>query len=170
MDSWLKDQSHSLLLRIAVEGFLHQEALLLDQWRLDEWLGIFIDGASYEVPPAGSGDDADSGSTLFYIADDWIRLKHRVVRLNKETAHSEFPRSICVRLVSNVQVVERDDGALDVRSVFVTYRSKGEVTDRYIGHHRYTLRLIEGALRIAYKRSTLDMENLRPQGRVSIIL
>jgi p-cumate 2,3-dioxygenase beta subunit len=158
------------LSRPQAEEFLFGEAALLDAWRLDEWLGLFAEGARYEVPSAGASEDADPARSLFYIADDWGRLQHRIRRLNKTAAHSEFPRSKCVRLVSNVRVVGGVAGGFDVRSVFVTYRSKGETTDRFMGHHRYTLHFEEGQLKIAYKRSTLEMETLRPQGRVSIIV
>lgn len=143
---------------------------MLDQWRLDEWLELFVEGARYEVPPAGATDNVDPSSTLFYISDDWGRLQHRVRRLGKNDAHSEFPRSRCVRLIGNVQIVEASETEAQVRSVFVTYRSKGEITDRFMGHHRHLLRRTEQGLRIAFKRSILDMTKLVPQGRVSIIL
>ena len=162
---------HSAALsRADAEDFLFLESALLDQWRLDEWLALFAEGARYEVPTAGADDDVDAASTLFYIADDWGRLQHRVRRLKKDAAHSEFPRSKCVRLISNVRVIGAVEGGVEVRSVFVTYRSKGENTDRYMGRHRHVLRPGKDGLRIAYKRSTLDMIALRPQGRVSIIL
>jgi p-cumate 2,3-dioxygenase beta subunit len=158
------------LTRAQAEDFLFAEAALLDEWRLDEWLALFEEGARYEVPPAGEGMDADPATSLFYIADDWARLQHRVRRLNKPAAHSEFPRSKCVRLISNVRVLETLPEGHEVRCVFVTYRSKGETTDRFMGQHRYILRQVGGALRIAYKRTVLVMETLRPQGRVSIIV
>ena len=157
-------------LRARAEVLLYEEARLLDEWRLDAWLELFEPGARYEVPPAGWDDTADSKRVLFYIADDWSRLQHRVGRLKKETAHSEFPRSHCVRSISNVLVTGVDGDLVEVRSVFVTYRSKGEVTDCYMGHHRHRLRVTADALNIVHKRSSLDMVNLRPQGKVSIIL
>ena len=153
------------------EDFLFTEAALLDEWRLDEWLALFDEGATYEVPSTGLGDDADSSQELFFIADDYVRLQHRVARLKKPGAHSEWPRSKTVRLVSNVRIIEMQGGELTVGSVFVTYRSKGETTDTYFGRHRYQLRVGDGGrLSIASKRSLLDLTCLRPQGRVSIIL
>ena len=156
--------------RLDVEDFLYLEASLLDQWRLTEWLQLFVDGAKYWVPPAGSDDDADPATTLFYIADDWFRLTERVKRLGKKTAHVEFPKSRCRHLVSNVRVIGGDDDSFRVTSNFVTYRSKGGKTETYLGHHNYTMCLVNGQIRIRHKTSFLDIDNLNKQGKVSIII
>jgi p-cumate 2,3-dioxygenase beta subunit len=156
--------------RLDVEDFLYLEASLLDQWRLTEWLQLFVEGAKYWVPPAGSDDDADPATTLFYVADDWFRLTERVKRLGKKTAHVEFPKSRCRRLVSNVRVIGGDDDSFRVTSNFVTYRSKGGKTETYLGHHNYTMCLADGQIRIRHKTSFLDTDNLNEQGKVSIII
>ena len=156
--------------RLDVEDFLYLEASLLDHWRLTEWLQLFVDGAKYWVPPAGSDDDADPATTLFYIADDWFRLTERVKRLGKKTAHVEFPKSRCRHLVSNVRVIGGDDDSFRVTSNFVTYRSKGGKTETYLGHHNYTMCLADGQIRIRHKTSFLDIDNLNEQGKVSIII
>jgi p-cumate 2,3-dioxygenase subunit beta len=162
---------HPVLTRTEAEDFLFAETALLDAWQLNEWLALFTNDAIYEVPPAGTGDDARSDSCLFYVADDRFRLGHRVQRLMSPEAHSEQPRSVCVRMVGNVRVMPGDDATAVVHCSFVTWRSKHDMTDVYPGHHRYVLRRDDdGALRIAAKRSTLALNNLRPQGRVSIIL
>lgn len=158
------------LTRADYEDFLFLEAQLLDEWRLDEWLALFADGATYDVPTAGSPDDVSSSEKLFYIADDYFRLRHRVTRLKKQSAHSEWPRSQVSRLVGNVRILGSDRDGVDLRSTFVTHRCKGDVIDMYCGHHLHKVGLIDGELRILAKRSMLDMAHLRPQGRVSIIL
>ncbi|WP_439814345.1 aromatic-ring-hydroxylating dioxygenase subunit beta [Zavarzinia sp. CC-PAN008] len=159
-----------ILTRSAVEDFLYDEAALLDEWRLDEWLDLFVEGATYEVPAAGARDDADPAQTLFYIADDYDRLRHRVDRLKKTTAHAEYPRSDTLHMVSNVRILGQEGDDVTVGAAFATYRSKADMTDVYCGHHRYRLRQVDGRLRIAAKRSLLDMSSLRPQGRISIIV
>ncbi len=155
--------------RDAVARFLFDEAALLDAWRLDDWLALFTDDAVYEVPPAGSAADVSATDMLFYIADDRFRLGHRVARLNKPEAHSEFPRSVCARLISNVRAAVARDGEVEADCAFVTFRSKNGVTDIFPGRHRYRLRPAAGGFRIAWKRTDLALESLRPQGRVSII-
>ena len=47
---------------------------------------------------------ADPATSLFYIADDYVRLRERVVRLTKKEAHSEFPRSQQRHMISNVRI------------------------------------------------------------------
>jgi p-cumate 2,3-dioxygenase beta subunit len=156
--------------RIDVEDFLFREAELLDEWRLPEWLALFTDDAHYYVPSTDLAPDATPDNNLFYIADDRFRLGERVARLMKRTAHSEFPRSKVRHLVSNVRLHSTEDDEVGVRANFVTYRTKDGVTDQYVGSYRYRLLPYESSFRILEKRCLLDMDGLRPQGRISIIL
>jgi len=158
------------LLRLVVEDLLFLEADLLDQWRLDEWLALYTPDAHYNVPPSDvDGDTADPDTALFYIADDHVRMRERVIRLNKVGAHSEQPRSKVRHLVSNVRV-RREGNAIHARSSFIVWRSKDITSDAFVGH--YLHRIVEqgGALKIASKTCVLDMEALRPHARISIIL
>ena len=156
--------------RADVEDFLYLEAGLLDNWQLDDWLMLFREGAQYWVPPAGSPDDVKPSHTLFYVADDWFRLTERVKRLNKKTAHVEFPKSRCRRLISNVRILDGNDETFSVTSNFVTYRSKGGITETYLGHHIYLMCIEAGDIRIKRKISYLDIDDLNSQGKVSIII
>lgn len=153
-----------------VQDFLFYEAELLDEWKLNEWLALFTDDARYLVPATDLPADASPDETLFYIADDRFRLGERVGRLNKKTAHSEFPRSKTRHLVSNVRLREQGNGELKVTAAFVTYRSKGGITDTFIGCHYYRLVQTNPGLLIREKKCVLDLDGLRPQGRISIIL
>jgi len=156
--------------RAALEDFLFEEAALLDNWELDAWLRLFLEGARYLVPPAGADDDADPATTLFYVADDWHRLCERVKRLGKRTAHAEFPHSRCRHMVSNVRILDGDDDGFRATSNFVTWRSKMGRTDTFFGHHLYHLAVVDGAIRIRCKTTFLDADDIREQGKVSIIL
>ena len=156
--------------RADVEDLLYLEASLLDAWKLDEWLDLFEQGASYWVPPAGSSDDVEPSTTLFYIADDWFRLTERVKRLGKRTAHVEFPKSRCRHMVTNVRIVNGTDEAFYATSNFVTYRTKASVTETYLGHHIYTMAFVDRAIRIRHKISFLDTDDIYDQGKVSIII
>lgn len=152
------------------EDFLYHEAALLDEWRLEEWLGLFVEGATYEVPTAGRPDGVTASEDLFYISEDWFRLKHRVSRLLKPGAHSESPRSLGLRLISNVRILGQDEEGVKIGCAFVTYRSRDDRTDAYFGNHRYVLTEVAGELRIREKRSLLAMSSLRPHGRITVIL
>jgi len=161
----------ALLLRLVVEDLLFLEADLLDQWRLDEWLALYTPDAHYNVPPSDvDGDTADPDTALFYIADDHVRMRERVIRLNKVGAHSEHPRSKVRHLVSNVRVRREADGAIHARSSFIVWRSKDITSDAFVGHYLHCIVEQDGALKIASKTCVLDMEALRPHARISIIL
>jgi p-cumate 2,3-dioxygenase beta subunit len=156
--------------RPEIEDFLFLEAALLDDWQLNDWLGLYTDDARYLVPSTDLPKDAPPEGNLFYIADDAFRLSERVKRLMKKTAFSEQPRSKTRHLVSNVRIVEQHSDECRVRAAFVTYRSKGGHTDTYIGSSDYAIVRRPEGLRIRSKRCTLDHDALRPQGRISIIL
>lgn len=157
--------------RNEVEDLLYLEAELLDDWKLKEWLELYTEDASYYVPSADLPAGADPEKTLFYIADDRLRMNERVIRLMKKSAHSEYPRSRTRHLVSNVRIRPGDqEDELRVSAAFVTYRSKWGNTDAYIGSSHYRLCRVEGELLIREKLCRLDLEALRPHGRISIIL
>ena len=156
--------------RLDYEDFLYHEAALLDDWRLDDWYALFTEDAIYEVPTAGAPDDISSADALFYIADDYGRLGHRVGRLNKASAHSEYPRSDTTRIIGNVRVLGARDGDTEIACTFVIHRSREAAMHVFCGHMRYLIRKRADGLRIASKRVFLDMSSLRSQGRISIIL
>lgn len=156
--------------RAAYEDFLFEEAAMLDEWRLEEWLALFTEDSVYEVPRAGAPDTADSSEDLFYIADNYFRLGHRVKRLLDKAAHAEWPRSVQSHLISNVRVRGSDEKGVHVTCRFITHRAKNDVIDTYAGHHNYIFRTVGGKLRIVSKRSFLAADSLRDQGKVTIIL
>lgn len=156
--------------RSEIEDFLFTEAALLDEWKLEEWLALFTDDARYLVPATDLPKDAPPEGNLFYIADDYFRIGERVKRLMKKTAFSEYPRSKTRHLVSNVRVLSRSADECVVTAAFITSRAKGGNVDLYVGSSEYSIVLRDGALRIRSKRCTLDMEALRPHGRISILL
>lgn len=158
------------LSRAEYEDFLFEEAAMLDHRRFDDWLALFTSDSVYEVPQAGVEESADSAQDLFYIADDYARLRFRVERMQKTANHSEWPASICSRLISNVRVVGNDEHGVHVECRFITYRSKNDATDLFCGHHRYILRHENGSLKIASKRTFIDMNSLHQQGKVTIFI
>ncbi len=155
-------------LRGQIEDFLYLEAELLDDWKIEEWFALFAEGATYEVPPTGE-DEADPATSLFYIADDYVRLRERVVRLTKKEAHSEFPRSRQRHMLSNVRITGMTGGVADVTCNFVTYRAKRGVVDTYYGKHVYRIDCSIEPFRIKAKRSTLGMDMLYP-GKLTIVI
>jgi len=159
---------HSIT-RAEVEEFLYEEAALLDAWRLREWLELLTDDATYEIPSTDT-PDGDSRTSLFLVADTRERLVSRINQLLGKTAWAESPRSRTRRLLTNVRILDAGGDAIQVTANFVVYRMRVEQVDTYVGRYEYTLVRRGGVLRIRHRRAILDLEALRPHGKVSIIL
>ena len=154
--------------RAEIEDFLYHEAALLDDWRLDEWLALLTEDATYRVP-SNDAPDADPARALFTIADDMHRLRGRVTRLKDPHAHAEFPRSRTRRFISNVRITGSDP--LTVEASFIVYRFRaGESVRRYVGRYRYGLVRRDGKLKIRSREAILDALELGSLGAVSFIL
>ena len=154
--------------RSAIEDFLYEEAALLDAWKLDEWLALLTDDATYRVP-SNDRPESDPRGTLFTIAHDIDRIRARVTRLKDRNAHAEFPPSRTRRLISNVRIVERNP--LRVEANFVVYRyRRNEDVREFVGRYRFLLKVIDGKLRIAGREAILDAMELASLGAVSFIL
>lgn len=156
-------------MREAIETFLYREAALLDAWRLEAWLELFTPEAEYLVPPLDVRD-APPEVALYMVADDLARLRSRVSQLLKGNAHSESPPSRTRRSVTNVLFEQRADGSVRVDANFVIHRVRREMLDVYIGRYEHTLVTVDGALKFKLRKSVLDLDALRPQGKISIVL
>jgi p-cumate 2,3-dioxygenase beta subunit len=155
--------------REQIEDFLFYEAELLEQARYDEWLELLTEDAKYSVPSTDT-PNGNPDNSLFLIADDRMRIESRIKRLKSEYAHVEFPRSRTNRMISNVRILEQSDDCIVVRANFIVHRMRYEQVDAYIGKYEYRFVKNAGKLKIAERKAILDLEALRPQGKVSFIL
>ena len=160
--------TRAVVTRAEVEDFLYHEAALLDAWKLDEWLQLLTDDATYRVP-SNDRPQSDPKTALFTIADDIRRIRARVTRLKDPHAHAESPRSRTRRLITNVRIVEQSP--LVVEANFVIYRFRGDDDVRqYVGRYRHTLERRDGKLKIKSREAVLDAMELASLGTVSFIL
>jgi p-cumate 2,3-dioxygenase beta subunit len=156
--------------RAEAEDFLYHEARLLDNWKLNEWADLFTEDGEYLIPPIDA-PDSETGTNLFLVYDDRLRLAERARRLLKKQAHAEFPRSVLQRMVGNVIVEGESGGVIRVTCNFVVYRSRNGESEVFPGHGIYDLIRSEAdGIRIRRKRAVIRSDSLREQGRVSIIL
>jgi p-cumate 2,3-dioxygenase beta subunit len=156
--------------RAEVEDLLYHEADLLDSWRLDDWLGLLTEDATYYVPP-NDKPDADHRFTLFTIADDIVRLRERVIRLKDPNCHAEYPPSHTRRLITNVRITGVEGDIISVAANFAIFRyRRNEPPREFVGRYRYKLRRRDGTLKIAERRAILDAEELGALGSVSFLL
>lgn len=156
--------------RQQVEEFLYAEADLLDSWRLDEWLKLFDQERGGYSMPTTDLPDGDPGSVLYLIADDMPKLRSRVNQLLGGLTWAENPRSRTRHMISNVRIVGTDGEVLLIRANFVVYRMRFQNIDPYIGEYHYKLVPTESSFTILERRVVLDLEALRPHGKVSFIV
>jgi p-cumate 2,3-dioxygenase subunit beta len=153
-----------------VEEFLYDEADLLDQWRLHEWLALFSPDGRYLVP-ATDKPDGDPVRDLFLIQDDRFLLEQRVNSLLTRAAHAEYPHSRTRRLISNIRASAQEDGRIEVSANFAVFRVRNAVVDTYFGRYAHVLERAEGiGFTFHTRKAVLDLDALRPHGKVSIIL
>lgn len=153
----------------SVEKFLYDEADLLDEWRLHEWLALFLEQGRYLIP-ATDKPDGDPTKDLFLVQDDRFLLEQRVNSLQTRAAHAEYPHSRTRRLVTNVKAARNEDGRIEVRANFAVFRARNAAVDTYFGRYQHVLEQVEDGFRFLTRKSILDLEALRPHGKVSIIL
>jgi p-cumate 2,3-dioxygenase beta subunit len=155
-------------LLLAAEQLVLTDALLLDEWRLDEWLELFHTGSRYEVPsttsPTGAADQSQ-----YLISDDFARLSSRVRRLQSSNAHAEQPRSRLSHQVTNI-MAHRAEGGVAVTASGSTWRFRLGQTDCFVVRYRHWLSEHNGSLRFDLRRVELVNERLAPGGRLSFIL
>jgi p-cumate 2,3-dioxygenase beta subunit len=155
--------------RQEVEDLFYREAALLDEWRLEEWLELLTEDATYQIPPTDV-PEGDSRNTLFIIADDALRIRSRVKQLLGKAAWAENPHSRTRRMIANVRVLGAEGENILVTANFAVHRMRYESVDTYIGHYDYKLVRQGNDLRIRERRAILDNEALRPHGKISFIL
>jgi p-cumate 2,3-dioxygenase beta subunit len=152
-----------------IEHFLIDEAALLDEWRLEEWLALMAPDARYLVPSLDA-PDADHHDTLFLIADDRRTLASRVRQLLSGTTWAENPRSRTRRLITNVRLLAIEGGEARITANFAVWRFQHEQSDVYVGQYRHVLVRGPSGLLFRERRAVLDLETLRPHGKLSFIL
>lgn len=155
--------------RQQVEDFFYEEAALLDEWRLEEWLTLLTEDAAYYVPSTDM-PDGDHRRHLFLVADDITRIRSRVKQLLGRFAHAEHPHSRTRRLIGNVRIRRVEGENIFVTANFIVNRIRMEQVDTYVGRYEHILVQRDETLKIRERRAILDLDSLRPQGKVSIIL
>src|ERR1700730_12355920 len=169
-----------------VEQFLYREARLLDERRFHDWLALFTDDVRYWMVtrsnlyprsskaiailnPGRNVDETADEDGLAVLDEDKTTLEGRIARLETGMAWAEDPPSRTRHLIANLEVMPADKpGELVVYCNFIVYRSRAESEqDFYVGARRDRLRRVDGALKIAGRKLTLD-QNVLAAKNVSI--
>lgn len=149
-----------------IEQFLYQEAALLDQGRLDDWLALYTEDATYWLPLAQGQLDPTHAVSIIY--DDRPLLEVRVRQFKHPRAHARVPAPRTVHQVGNVRLIAEDGAELRVGStlVMVEYRNERQRTWGALVEHR--LRRTAAGLRIAAKRVDLVNSESELEGITSL--
>jgi p-cumate 2,3-dioxygenase beta subunit len=152
-----------------IEAFLVDEAALLDTFDFDPWLELFAADAHNLIPPLDLRE-AGPQDALYLVNDDMTRLTSRVRQYQGRAMWVENPPARTRRMVSNVRILSDDGRQLKVTANFVVYRVRGTDVDPYVGRYEHLLLRTDAGLRFKERKAILDLEALRPFGKVTIIL
>ena len=135
-----------------IQQFLYHEARLLDSGKLEEWLELFTDDATYWLPLEKDQKDPIETSSLLY--DDKTLLGLRVKQARHPRAHARLPLARTVHQVGNISSTE-DKGEVVVQSnlTLIEFRNEKQRVWGALVEHR--LRRENGGYRIAAKRVDL---------------
>ncbi|MFV0526662.1 MAG: aromatic-ring-hydroxylating dioxygenase subunit beta [Acidimicrobiales bacterium] len=158
------------LLQADVEHFLYHDAELLDTWRLRDWFERFSLDCRYHIPTTDR-PDGDPTTDLSFVWDDWFLLSQRIESILDGTAWAESPRSTTHRMVANVRARELPDGSVEAKANVTVHRSAGSRLDVYPAFLTLVLLpTVDGGFEIRHRKAVLALHELRPHGRLSILL
>ena len=128
----------------AVVDFVHHEAALLDDRRLEDWLSLFAADGVLWVP--GRSGDSDPTRHVSIIYDRLPQLRARVTRLLSGKETSQDPPSRTIRAVTNIRCSAGADGHLLADAVMTIFETRGLNTDLLVlpTRVRYVLRPNDG--------------------------
>jgi 3-phenylpropionate/cinnamic acid dioxygenase small subunit len=95
------------------ECFLIDEAEMLDELRLEEWLRLFTPDGLYWIP---IDETISTNETVSIVRDDSLRREERVFHLLKTRFPAQSPRSRTLHSISSVRVRPKGDGQVAVVS------------------------------------------------------
>jgi benzoate/toluate 1,2-dioxygenase subunit beta len=136
-----------------VEQFLYREARYADEHDYDAWEALWTDDAVYWVPAAD--DSSDPATRVSVIFDNRNRISTRLKQLRTGKRHSQAPPSNLRRLISNVEILGRDGEDTVVGANFLLAESRSRGTELWAGRTTYRVRVVDGELRLAYKKVSL---------------
>jgi 3-phenylpropionate/cinnamic acid dioxygenase small subunit len=136
-----------------VERFLYREARLMDENAYAEWLALWAPDALYWIPCGPDGSDPMRQVATVY--DDRKRLEARVKRLLSGNAHAQAPPSQLCRVVSNIEIMESNDGIITTNSNFVLGEVRRGRQDVFIGRSTHRLRTVNDDFQITFKKVVL---------------
>lgn len=140
-----------------IQALIHQEAALLDQTKLDDWLNLYAENGTYWIPMDEHCDPLKDSSIIY---DDVERLKMRVEQIMRQRRVAQDPASQTLRMISNIDIqVEEDQQQasatfsmllMEMRSGDWRQRGLGQI-NHYPAHCSATFSKVDGEWKIQDK-------------------
>ncbi len=136
-----------------VTAFIYREARLQDEHQYDAWESLWTDDGVYWVPANGEGGDPEHVMSIIY--DNRSRIALRIRQFHTGKRFSQTPASRLRRLVSNIEVLDDDGVSLNVACNMLIFENQTRGDVLWAARTEYTLRRMDGVLRMARKKVTL---------------
>jgi benzoate/toluate 1,2-dioxygenase beta subunit len=138
-----------------IEQFIYAEARFADEHDYDSWEALWTDDALYWVPAGGDLPDPDAGrdpgEQMSVIYDNRRRIATRLAQLRTGRRYAQTPPSGLRRVISNIEVLDRDQDEVVAAANFILAESRERGTEIWAGRVTYRLRLVDDQLRLAAK-------------------
>jgi 3-phenylpropionate/cinnamic acid dioxygenase small subunit len=136
-----------------VEAFIYREGYLQDRHQYDAWEALWTDDGVYWIPANGDGGDPEEEMSIIYDNRSRIALRIRQFRTGRRIAQE--PKSNLARVISNIEIVSLAGEDIHVRANAMIFESAARRDTIWGTRYEYTLRRIDGALRMARKKVIL---------------
>lgn len=145
--------------RTDIEDFIYYENRLLDDRKFEEWLELYREDAEYWMPAWDVDDtltqDPQSEISLIYYPNRG-GLEDRIFRIRTErSSATSIPEPRTNHYSTNVEILERREGEVDVRYNWISYYFRYNTTDHYFGTTWLTLDVSGETPKIVKKKVVL---------------
>lgn len=148
-------------------ALLLQEARLIDQGRLDDWLDLFTDTGCYWLPADVA--QLDPATTVSWEFNDRRRMEERVERLLTGKAYSQIPPTRTTHSYTNIELIGVSDEEVHALCNFMINTHRPEGNRLLSGWNGFILKSDGDGWLIEMKRvNLLDADS--PQGNLSFFL
>jgi 3-phenylpropionate/cinnamic acid dioxygenase small subunit len=142
---------------------LYLEAHYLDQKEWSNWVELYSPDAVFWMPSwineSQTTSEPETELNLLYL-NGRSHLEDRVYRLQTEDSFASVPCARTVHVVSNIRLIDFSDQhtALKANWMVHSYGLHGPLTRG--GYYDYQLKVMDGVLKIVYKKVTLIDDKL----------
>ena len=123
--------------------FLYREARFLDDKEWDNWLALYAPNVEFWMPSWDDDDqlvtDPQTEISLIWYGNKG-GLEDRVFRIRTErSSATSLPEPRTSHNISNVEILEQQDGICKLRFNWFTFNFRYKLTDTYFGTSFYTI-------------------------------